>query len=104
MSKARQGMYAGEKNPMYHKHPIWYGRHLSEEHKRKISETKKGKLNKYTKTLCKKIDQYDKEGNFIKMWNSIASIEKELNLKGTHISRVCRGKRKTTGGYIFKYH
>ena len=52
----------------------------------------------------KKIDQYDINGNFIKTWESISSIEKELGILGTHISRVCKGKRKTTGGYIFKYH
>ena len=81
-----------------------YGKHLTEEHKRKISEAKKGKANYHTKTLYKKIDQYDLSGNYIKTWESISSIEKELNIKGTHISRVCRGKRKTTGGYVFKYH
>ena len=58
----------------------------------------------YILTLCKKIDQYDINGNFIKTWNSIADIEKETNIKGTHISRVCRGKRKTTGGYKWEYH
>lgn len=52
----------------------------------------------------KKIDQYDINGNFIKTWESISNIEKDLGILGTHISRVCKGKRKTTGGYIFKYH
>ena len=97
MSLIRKGRYKGKNNPMY-------GKHLTEEHKRKISEAKKGKANYHTKTLYKKIDQYDLSGNYIKTWESISSIEKELNIKGTHISRVCRGKRKTTGGYVFKYH
>lgn len=107
MKKAKKDMYNGQKNPMFGKKgklaPM-YGKHLTEEHKRKISEAKKGKANTYTKKLYKKIDQYDVNGNFIKTWESIASIEKELGIKGTHVSRVCRGKRKTTGGYIFKYH
>lgn len=107
MSKSKKGMYDGKNNPMYGKNGIlapMYGKHLTEEHKRKISEAKKGKANYHTKTLYKKVDQYDLDGNFIKTWESISSIEKELDIKGTHISRVCRGKRKTTGGYVFKYH
>lgn len=107
MSESKKGMYNGKNNPMYGKSGIlapMYGKHLTEEHKRKISEAKKGKANYHTKTLYKKVDQYDLNGNFIKTWESISSIEKELNIKGTHISRVCRGKRKTTGGYVFKYH
>ena len=107
MSKSKKGMYDGKNNPMYGRSGIlapMYGKHLTEEHKRKISEAKKGKANYHTKTLYKKVDQYDLDGNYIKTWESISSIEKKLNIKGTHISRVCRGKRKTTGGYVFKYH
>lgn len=107
MSNKRKGKYAGTKNPMYGKKGVlapMYGKHLTDEHKKKISEAKKGKANYHTKTLYKKIDQFDQDGNFIKTWESISNAERELKLKGTHISRVCRGKRKTTGGYIFKYH
>lgn len=107
MSKMKKNLYNGINNPMYGKKGIlapMYGKHLTEEHKRKISEAKKGKANYHTKTLYKKVDQYDLNGNYIKTWESISTAEKELNIKGTHISRVCRGKRKTTGGYVFKYH
>ena len=107
MSNKRKGMYVGKNNPMYGKSEIlapMYGKHLTEEHKRKISEAKKGKTNYHTITLYKKVDQYDLDGNFIKSWESISKAEKELNLKGTHISKVCRGRGKTTGGYVFKYH
>ena len=107
MSEMKKNLYNGINNPMYGKKGIlapMYGKHLTEEHKRKISQAKKGKPNLYTKTLYKQIDQYDLQGNFIKTWESISIAEKELKLKGTHISRVCRGKRKTTGGYVFKYH
>lgn len=47
------------------------------------------------------INQYDLNGNFIKKWNSI----KEANIKynNYHISQCCSGKRKTAGGYIWKY-
>ena len=104
MSNSKKGMYIGKNNPMYGKKPPIYGKHLSEEHKRKISEAKKGVIPNHIKKLYVKVDQYDLKGNFIKTWESISKAEKELNLKGTHISRVCRGKRKSTGGFIWKYH
>lgn len=107
MSMAKKGIYKGKNNPMYGKSGVlapMYGKHLTEEHKRKISEAKKGNTKPYEEKLGKQIDQYDINGNFIKTWGSISQIERELKIKGTHISRVCRGKRKTTGGYVFKYH
>ena len=42
-----------------------------------------------------------KEGIFIKMWESINLAEKTLNIK--NISTCCQNKRKTSGGYIWKY-
>ena len=47
--------------------------------------------------------QYTKYMKFLKKWNSIAEASRELMLKQASISRVCLGKRKTTGGYIWRY-
>ena len=58
---------------------------------------KKGQENSHSK----KINQYDLEGNYIKTWNSITEAQNFLHIK--NISEVCRGRRKTTGGYIWKY-
>lgn len=107
MSLYRKGKYSGENNPMYGRKGELspnYGKHFTEEHKRKISEAKKGVVCDFMKKLFKQIDQYDLDGNFIKTWESISSIEKTLGIKGTHVSRVCRGKRNKTGGYVFRYH
>ena len=107
MSKMKIGKYNGKNNPMYGRSGKLapnYGKHFTEEHKRKISEAKKGKIYEHMKKFCKKIDQYDINGNYLKTWGSMSSIEKELGILGTHVSRVCRGVRKTTGGYVFKYH
>ena len=41
--------------------------------------------------------QYDLKGNFIKQWES----ETDTNIP--HISDVCKGKRKSAGGYIWRY-
>lgn len=48
------------------------------------------------------VNQYDLEGKFIKQWNSYIEATKSLNLPIGDISRVCSGKRKTSGGYIWK--
>lgn len=56
-----------------------------------------------TETTSKKIEQLLKDGIFIKEWNSILSASKELKIHFSNISRVCNGKRKRAGGYIWKF-
>lgn len=41
--------------------------------------------------------------NFIKTWESIHNVERELNISNSTICKVCNGKGKTAGGYIWKY-
>lgn len=55
---------------------------------------------RYSKS--KKVNQYDLEGNLIKTWECIEDAKEKLNI--IHISDCCKGKRKTAGGYIWKYH
>lgn len=50
-----------------------------------------------------KVMQYDKNMNLIKIWDCIKDVERELGIFGTSISACCRGKRKTAGGFIWKY-
>lgn len=60
---------------------------------------------KYSKNnpRSKKVIQYDLKGNFIKEWNSMMDIERELKIWHTDISLCCRNKIKQTKGYIWKY-
>ena len=51
----------------------------------------------------KKIKQYDKEGNFIKEWESTMEIERQLKIHHGSISSVCKDKVKTAGGFVWKY-
>ena len=51
----------------------------------------------------KKINQYDLNNNFVKTWDSMYSIEKELNIFRTNIFQCCKGKLKTAGGFIWRY-
>lgn len=56
------------------------------------------------KDLCsKRVLQYDKQGNFIKEWNSIHEIERNLKIYHGSICKCCKNKLKTTGGYVWKY-
>jgi len=45
--------------------------------------------------------QYDKDNNFIKEFKTIK--ESQLETSSPHISKVCTGKRKTSGGFIWRY-
>lgn len=49
------------------------------------------------------IEQYDMSNNFIKTWESAASAGRELDINSSGIISCCRGKLKTSGGYIWKY-
>lgn len=53
--------------------------------------------------ISKKIKQYDKKGNFIKLWNSIIDIERIMNIPHSNIISCCKNKRKTAGNYIWEY-
>jgi hypothetical protein len=55
------------------------------------------------KSKHKKVDVFDKEGNFIKTCESVAKAAKEFNTKSSNINRVLRGLACTTAGYIFKF-
>ena len=74
----------GEKHPMF-------GKHLSEETKKKIREN----------NPSKPVIQFSKKGEFIAEYPSLAEAERCVGCN--HIWDCCKGKRKSTGGYIWKY-
>lgn len=50
------------------------------------------------------VNQYTLDGQFIRRFGSIIEAANSLCLyNGSHISDVCRGKRKQCKGYIWKY-
>lgn len=53
--------------------------------------------------IRKKVLQFDKQGNLIQEWDSISRVNKAFKIKGSSISEVCKGKRKSCKGYIWKY-
>ena len=72
---------------------------FTEEHKRHISESKRGVKHH----LAKKVYQYTKDGKFIKEWDYMSLAAEELNINKANIGEVCNGNRRTAGGYIWKY-
>ena len=81
-----------ENNPMY-------GKHLSEEHKKKLSESHKGKNCGSNNGMAKKV--YCVENDTI--YNTIKEASEELGIFSSNIVAVCKGKLKQTKGYHFKY-
>ena len=62
-----------------------------------LVKIKTGKDNK----LSKKVLQLDLQENIIRKWDSIAEAQKELHIQ--NVSSVCRGARKTAGGYKWTF-
>lgn len=46
---------------------------------------------------------YSNDGTFIREYKTIADAAKDLSLDRSGISKVCRGKNKSSKGYIFRY-
>lgn len=56
------------------------------------------------KTYSKEVNQYDKNGKYIKTWESAAIIERELGYNAKNIGSVCLGKNSTSYGFIWKFY
>ena len=77
------------------------GKKMNDDIKRKISEKKKG-IRAYDNN--KTVVQYDLNDVFIKKFNSITEASIETKSCRTKISDCCRGKRKTTNKFKWKYN
>ena len=75
------------------------GLKLTEEHKRKLSEAKKGKPSHCMKSIL----QYDKNNNFIAKYESLTIAGQTIGGDIRNISACCLGKRKTAYGYVWRY-
>jgi group I intron endonuclease len=86
----------------------FFGKHLTEEHKKKLSDakiglkktdtTKRNMSNSRKKSIIQ-IDKYTME-----IISEFPSIKEAFEItKIDHISDVCNGKRKTAGGYIWEF-
>ena len=49
------------------------------------------------------VQQYSLEGEFINEYKSVSEASKQTNFNKTSIAKVCRGDRKSCGGYYWKF-
>ena len=86
------------------------GRQFTEEHKKKLSEAAKKRHVPCSEEKKKKLSQnyphkksvYCIELNTV--YPSVQECARQLNLYATNITKVCKGKIHTTGGYHFQYY
>ena len=71
----------------------------------KISKALKGKRKskQHIENISKAVRQYDKQGNFIKEYISLTEAAKEVKGWVENISQCCKGHKKSSAGYIWKY-
>lgn len=73
---------------------------------RKISKSENVKAALYeqkTNALAKQVIQYSLNGEYIATYPSAAEAARRLNLDSSTITKVCRKKNKSHGGFMFKY-
>lgn len=87
-------------------------REYTENHRKGIAEGNRRReytadtINKMKKTiLCKPVNQFSKQSQFIKSWDSIKEASRALKIDGSLISRVCNNKphQKHAGGFKWLY-
>ena len=72
---------------------------FNEIHKKHLSESKQGVKH----PRAKKVYQYTLDGELIKVWDYMNEASEALGIKKTCISSCALKKRKTAGGYIWRY-
>jgi group I intron endonuclease len=78
----------------------------SEETRQRMSDARKGWSMPKGKDSKKAIaiDQYDKDGNFIKTFGSITDASEKLGCQRSGICFCLKGKIQTSAGFVWKYH
>ncbi len=68
------------------------GKRLTEEHKQNLSESH-----------GRSVIQTDKDGCVVNVYRSVTEASKATGVADSNISGVCRGRKKTAGGFHWKY-
>jgi group I intron endonuclease len=86
-----------------------YGKVFTEEHRNKLRQTARksgydhSKMAEEDKPNKVEVNQYTIEGDFLKTHESITKAAEEMGVNRTTIGNCCRGKSKTSCGFIWKY-
>lgn len=85
------------------------GKKLSEECKQKISDAHRGVKNPMygrfgvKSPTSKPVYQYTLNNVFVRKWDCVTDVARELGYSQPNISECCRGKRKSANGYVWRY-
>ena len=101
MATKKEGMYKKEENPFYGKK---HTKETREKMRKAWDKNRKEKLAEDSR-IRNPINQAVRVRNVEtgEIFDSVKSAAEAYGLKDTHITRVCRGKRKRTGGYHWEY-
>ncbi len=69
----------------------------------RMADAMKGKFLSEKSILSKRICQYSLNGDYIKEWACANDVKRELKISNANISLCCTGRRKSAGGFIWKY-
>ena len=72
-------------------------------HEENIKLIPNEKLKNNNQFIAKKVIQLDLNNKYLAIFNSAYEAGKKTGCNHRHISEVCQGKRKTTGGFKWKY-
>lgn len=75
----------------------------SDETRRKISESH-ADVSGVNNPKARKVDQYSKDGSYIRTWDYIRQAARILHINQSNISRCCNNKGRSAGGFIWRYH
>lgn len=78
-----------------------HGKKHTEESKQKNSESRKGKCVGAENGRARKVAQYTLDGQFIAIYDCVKMAEEHIGVSG--VTGCCKGKRKTCGGFKWKY-
>ena len=83
---------------------VWYGRKHTNETKKRMSESMKGKLLN-NKSTSKPVSQYTVSGSFISSYESASQAARETGINVSNIIRCCNRIKNynTAGGYKWSY-
>ena len=65
-----------------------------------LTRSKRSGVNNY-KAI--EVLQFTKDGKFIRKWDCMMDVERELGFSNSNISCCCQGKQKTAYGFVWKY-
>lgn len=83
-------------NELHKREKLWFRNNFEINHPHKW-------LKWWKHFLSKKINQYNKNWDFIKTWDSMSDITRELWIATSNLSKACKWKYKYCWWFIWKY-